>query len=269
MIALMDLREELRFLRSVQRELKAQLKKLPNCSIMKTRNRGEEVYYRVEYSDKRRIRHKLKYGSEEYRNVLKGICAKEKLKLTEDRIRLIKKTEARFIDISPSEVIIKVFEDYPRIDRRDISDAVYALENIKYEPSDWALAPYKMSDYKPEEKIHTTSRGLKVRSKSEVIICEIFYKHGIEFRYEEVMYISGRRIEPDFTIRRKSDGKIFFWEHCGMMDLAAYRKRYYEKRELYEFCDIVPWDNMIFTYDKDGSIDSEYIEAIVKTLLLV
>jgi hypothetical protein len=160
-------------------------------------------------------------------------------------------------------------EKYPRLERQDIVIAVTELEDADKEPSQWALTKYIQSDYKPEEKIHTTSRGLKVRSKSELIICEIFYKYGIEFRYEEVIYINGRRLEPDFIIRRKSDGKIFYWEHCGMMELPKYRKRYYEKRDLYEFCDIVPWDNMIFTYDKDGSIDSEYIEAIVKTVLAV
>ena len=170
--------------------------------------------------------------------------------------------------MTAAETISLLKEKYPRLDSQDIIIAVTELEAGERRPSDWVLASYKMSDYLPEEKVHTTSRGLKVRSKSELIICEIFYKYGIEFRYEEVMYINGRRIAPDFTVRRKSDGKIFYWEHCGMMDQPRYRKRYFDKRDLYELCDIMPWDNLFFTYDKDGSIDSNYIEAIVKTVLL-
>ena len=52
-----------------------------------------------------------------------------------------------------------------------------------------------------------------------------------------------------------------------MMDRSLYRKKYHDKLDLYELGDIVPWDNLIITFDKDGSIDLNYIEAIVKTVL--
>ena len=269
MISTMDLRKSRKELRRLAKELKEEQKHYPLFKIMKTRNKGKEVCYKVEYRRKKRIREVLKTDSEEYFNILKGLCIDAKRELVEKDAALISDIKDQFRDIGRAEVISLMQEKYPRIDRQDIIIAVSELEDAGREPSQWALTKYVQSDNKPEEKIHTTSRGLKVRSKSELIICEIFYKYGIEFRYEEVIYINGKRMEPDFTIRRKSDGKIFYWEHCGMMDLPSYRKRYYEKRDLYEFCDIVPWDNMIFTYDIDGSIDSEYIESIVKTVLLV
>ncbi len=52
-----------------------------------------------------------------------------------------------------------------------------------------------------------------------------------------------------------------------MMDLASYRKSYHDKMDLYELADIVPWDNLITTFDKDGSIDLNYIETLAKTVL--
>ncbi len=265
----MDLRKSSKELRKLVKDLKGKQKQYPLFKIMKTRNKGKEVCYKVEYRRKRRIREVLKTDSKEYFDILKGLCIKAKCEIAERDAVLISSIKDQFCDISGMEVIALMQEKYPRLDRQDIMIAVSELEDAGKEPSQWALTKYIQSDYKPEEKIHTTSRGLKVRSKSELIICEIFYKYGIEFRYEEVIYINGKQLEPDFIIRRRSDGKIFYWEHCGMMELPKYRKRYYEKRDLYEFCDIVPWDNMIFTYDKDGSIDSEYIEAIVKTVLLV
>lgn len=236
---------------------------------MRTVSRGKEIYCKVEYRKGKRKRTLITHGGEEYFDILKGIAIDTKRELAEEDAKLIADLKKSYKDVSAQEVISLMQEKYPRLDRQDIMIAVSELEDADKEPSQWALTKYIQSDYKPEEKIHTTSRGLKVRSKSELIICEIFYKYGIEFRYEEVIYINGKRLEPDFIIRRRSDGKIFYWEHCGMMELPKYRKRYYEKRDLYEFCDIVPWDNMIFTYDKDGSIDSEYIEAIVKTVLAV
>ena len=43
----------------------------------------------------------------------------------------------------------------------------------------------------PSSKRHTTSRGLKVRSKSELLIAEKLSEHGILFRYEQILEIGG------------------------------------------------------------------------------
>lgn len=268
MILCKDLRSTEHSLRAMVRELKEQRKVFPAFKIMRTVSRGKEIYCKVEYRRGKRKRTVINHGGREYFDILKGLAIDVKRELAEEDAKLIADIKKRYRDVSAQEVISSMHEKYPRLDRSDIVIAVSELEDAGKEPSQWALSDYVQSDYKPEEKIHTTSRELKVRSKSELIICEIFYKYGIEFRYEEVIYINGRRLEPDFIIRRKSDGKIFYWEHCGMMDLPGYRKRYFEKRDLYEFCGIVPWDNLIFTYDREGSIDSNYIESIVKTVLL-
>lgn len=74
---------------------------------------------------------------------------------------------------------------------------------------DWGDGDYEQSDYRPENKIHVTSRGLKVRSKSELIICENLYDNHVEFRYEQILKIGDRTFAPDFTIKRK-DGKIIY-----------------------------------------------------------
>ncbi len=37
--------------------------------------------------------------------------------------------------------------------------------------------------------------------------------------------------------------------------------------DLYEFGGIVPWDNLITTFDKDGNIDLDYVKAIAGTIL--
>lgn len=50
----------------------------------------------------------------------------------------------------------------------------------------WAEEPYDQSTYKPEERIHTTARGLRVRSKSEVIIAD---------------RLDARRIESEITLK--------------------------------------------------------------------
>lgn len=269
MILSTDLRSELNALRQYMRNLKAQRKEYPYCKIMKTTNKGKEVYYRIEYDRNVRTRKALKYGSDDYFDVLKGIVLDAKIEIVEHNGMILKSLADEYRDITPLELVNFVSEKYPKIDRRDITVAVYDLEQLDSEPSDWAKTPYKQADYLEDGRSHTTSRGLKVRSKSELAICEILYANEIEFRYEEVLLIDGEIFIPDFTIRRKSDGKIFYWEHCGMMDDPAYRERHLKKLEAYKAHGIVPWDNLIVTYDNDGNLNLEYIESIVKTVLAI
>ena len=267
MIIIMDLKDTQRELRTILAELKVQAKRFPSFGIMRTRSRGREIYCKIDYSSGKRKRTIIDHEGVEYRNLLRGLCISAKMELVEQNLKMVTDFKKIYKDISQLEIIELMAGKYPRIDRQDIIEAINELEVSKLQPSDWALAQYCQSTYKEEEKTHTTSRGLKVRSKSEAAICEVFYELGIEFRYEEVIYIEGRKLIPDFTIRRKSDGKIFYWEHFGLMDTPGYRARYREKMDLYEFGGIVPWDNLITTFDKDGNIDLDYVKAIAGTIL--
>ena len=262
-----DLRDGLSDLKRLRSNFKTLQKKYPLRKIMKTRNGGKEVYYKVWYARGKRRRSTVRPGEEDYFNILKGMCIDVKIEIAEANIMLLNDAIDSYKDIEPARIIDRMLEKYPRIDRQDIIVAVNDLENSSLELSDWAKTPYRKADFLEDERTQITSRGLKVRSKSEAAICEILYANGIEFRYEEVLHINGRKLIPDFTIRRKSDSKIFYLEHFGMMDQPLYRKKYHDKLDLYELGDIVPWDNLIITFDKDGSIDLNYIEAIVRTVL--
>ena len=267
MILCKDLRSAQGELRTLISDLKAQGKAYPPFKIMRTRSRGKEIYVRVDYFEGKRKRKIIDHESADFFDVLKGLCIDAKKEIAENDLLLLNTLEEQYRDISPVEIIDLLERKYPKLERRDILAAVSDLEQSAPESSDWAKETYRKAEFIEDGRTQITSRGLKVRSKSEAAICEILYANGIEFRYEEIMYINGRKVIPDFTIRRKSDGKIFYWEHCGMMDDPAYLNRYHEKIGLYEFGGIVPWDNLILTYDNDGNIDLSYIEAIVRTVL--
>ena len=82
-------------------------------------------------------------------------------------------------------------------------------------------------------KIYATSKGDKVRSKSEVIIANLLYAHNVDYEYEKKLYyVADKWIEPDFTIKTR-DGKEIFWEHLGMIGVESYDKRWKEKLEIY------------------------------------
>lgn len=95
-------------------------------------------------------------------------------------------------------------------------------------------------------KIYSTERGDRVRSKSEVIIANLLYKHGIDYKYEEKLYYSTSKwIEPDFTIILKDKSKIY-WEHLGMIGVESYDKHWKEKLDIYR--KYFP-NQYVFTYE--------------------
>ena len=54
-----------------------------------------------------------------------------------------------------------------------------------------------------------------------------------------------------------------------MMNDPKYRKRNAERIAAYEENGIVPWDNLIITYDSDGSIDLSLAEAIARAVICI
>ena len=117
--------------------------------------------------------------------------------------------------------------------------------------------------------IHKTLKGELVRSKSEVIIANMLFEAGIVYEYEKELSLGkdGIRI-PDFTIDDAESGMLFYWEHCGMMSDIHYRKRWEDKKALYEQHDIIEGKNLIVSYDNaDGSIDSVAIKRLIDRYL--
>ena len=128
---------------------------------------------------------------------------------------------------------------------------------------EWGKQPYEKSTYKPENLRFPTSAGYKVRSKSEQHIVEQLVNYGIPHRYEQVLRIGGKELAPDLTFRNWQL-EPFYWEHAGMMDDPYYRARHKKKMALMEQAGIVPWKNLIVTYDNDGVINVPLIKSIIE-----
>ena len=65
------------------------------------------------------------------------------------------------------------------------------------------------------------------------------------------------------------NGQIIYWEHAGMMHIEEYRLRHKQKMEVYESAGIVPWKNLIVTYDDEaGNLDIRIVESEIKNKLL-
>ena len=135
-------------------------------------------------------------------------------------------------------------------------------------PLQWELLEAEQNAYRKEERRHYY-KGVYFRSKSEVVIAMVLDSHGFEFKYEVALHINGRTIYPDFVIRRKRDGKIFIWEHFGLISNDEYRQKMYRRLEELHEAGFNLWDNLIISFDSvEGSIDVDFAEKIINLYLM-
>lgn len=120
--------------------------------------------------------------------------------------------------------------------------------------------------------IHRTERGEFVRSKSELVVSNVFHALGMDYHYE--MKITGRHtggtMLPDFVFITTKD-ELIVWEHLGMLDKPEYKKRWRVKQQWYEDNDFIMGVNLFVSRDQaDGSLDSQVLRKqalLVKALL--
>lgn len=135
----------------------------------------------------------------------------------------------------------------------------------------WQQHAHRNMNFHPEHLINTDVQGEPVRSKNEIIIANQLTMHGIPFKIEEPLNFLDHHItvHPDFTIRRPRDGKLFYWEHCGMVTDQKKIDDHFCKLQLYQMHGIAPWDNLIVTYDnKESGVNAKLIKAIIESELL-
>lgn len=134
-------------------------------------------------------------------------------------------------------------------------------------PSEEVSRNYSSTPIHPEHLIHTTDRGEKVRSKSEVIIANLLHQLGLEYFYEFPVEGTNGIRRPDFMVYDK-DGKMLLWEHLGMLHDPEYKEKWERKLEWYADNGFVESENLFVTIDApDGSFDTTLVRRVAEQLL--
>ena len=82
----------------------------------------------------------------------------------------------------------------------------------------WRHLPYTGKPFEINAPEHYTACGVRVRSKSEIIIADALDRAGIPYRYEFPASIKGwGTLYPDFTCLDVRTRKEIIWEHFGLM----------------------------------------------------
>lgn len=133
------------------------------------------------------------------------------------------------------------------------------------ELQDWLQEPFEQNPQYDENLILKTISGNRVRSKSEVIIDTLLYINKIPFRYECALKLGRRTYYPDFTIKHPRTGKIYYWEHFGMMDDEEYIKKACSKIQVYALNGIVPSVNLIMTFEtSENPLGAEEVMELIE-----
>ena len=200
-------------------------------------------------------------GHIRYKGVFKG----EQHYYTQSELPLVKKLLLKkylTLKITEMKSILKVYRMAQRHEQKHagkateflLSQPIRAellrdeLRKKEYTVLRWETIPDSDEAPYQEGRIETTVTGIKVRSKSEVMIASVLFERGLLFRYEDPLRLGRATYYPDFTILRP-DSSVIWYEHFGMMDNPDYSKRAYEKLHTYALHGIIPSVNLIVTME--------------------
>lgn len=161
----------------------------------------------------------------------------------------------RFLNQFPSDRPETIFEK--------MSDERKALVEPYWESTEafverWLREEYPGKAYREGDVYYVTARGERVRSKSELIIADWLYHHGIPYRYEcplklwDPVRFREITIYPDFTILDPASGKCFYLEHMGMLDDESYFRSAMDRLALYEANGYFEGESLILSFESNN-----------------
>lgn len=264
------LESQLEFLTDLLETKQKALKKSPVGSLRISKSNNCSQYFHIKESEVG----KGEYIPRKKRNLARTLAQKDYdskiLPLVENEIKLIQ----HFLSKSHETKLFSLYQQlHPA--RKILTNPVF-LPDEEF-VTNWLAATYPKKPFSEGMPEHYTDSGLRVRSKSEVIIANKLSKLDIPFRYEAPVELTVNRksefrtvtFHPDFTCLNKRTRQVFIWEHFGMMDKSDYAKDAVEKERLYAAAGYIHGLNFIATTETtDLPLNSKYVEQIARKLLL-
>lgn len=123
------------------------------------------------------------------------------------------------------------------------------LSPAEQKNTEWKNEEYQKNPMYPEKRKIKAADGQSVRSKSEAMIIKELMSDEIPYRYECALDLGGYIVYPDFMIRHPVTGKLYIWEHFGMIDQEEYLENMMGKLKRYIHNGYIPGDNLIMTFE--------------------
>ena len=142
--------------------------------------------------------------------------------------------------------------------------------------AEWMQTTLDCKNPYPIKDGYYSAKGEHMRSKSEVLIANALAEYDIPYKYETELYMEstsswryGKTIYPDFALLNRRTGRLYFWEHFGMMDDPEYLNKVLSKIELYEENGIYLGINLICTFEShDHPFNTQVMTNKIQKYLL-
>lgn len=251
------------YLRNLQKEKEKELIHAPEGTLrIDRRKKGNVFFHRKssEYPNGIYIRKK-------HRDLAVELAQKD---YNEKLLRVVKHELSaleKIKDILPSCSVEDVYETLSP-DRQELVTPIIEPEGQWIQK--WLSIPYQGKSFDDQAPELYTSKGERVRSKSEIIIADSLMRADVPYRYECPIVLKGYgKVHPDFTVLNIKLRKELYWEHLGMMDDSEYVEHALQKIATYEQNGIFPGDNLILTYEtKQNPINQKIIMLMIRRYLL-
>lgn len=255
----MLLAEQMRLEKIIQ-AVKKQLENSPEGKLRISGPEGKRVYYHWREEGE-------KYISKQDTWLIQQLAQKaynEKLlKCAEKRLSQIRRLARNYDD----NEIEKIYLSESAERRKWITPAEPTREQ---RVENWLAEEYQGKAFSESDPTIFTDKGERVRSKSEKILADYFYRNHIPYKYEHPLNLTGYgTVYPDFTFLSPVTGSEIYWEHNGRMDDPTYARSAVKKILLYEKNNIFVGDRLIMTYETEQTVlSTKAIETMVLKYLL-
>lgn len=130
----------------------------------------------------------------------------------------------------------------------------------------WQHLPYTGKPFEINAPEFFTSTGVRVRSKSEIIIADALDRAGIPYRYEFPASIKGwGTLYPDFTCLDVRTRKEIIWEHFGLMGDTDYTENTLQKIAHYAASGYILGKNLIATFESGTTpLSAKQVQGYIK-----
>lgn len=241
---------------------KIQLSDVPEGTLRLSKSQKYTQYYHS--TEKNKAGKYIAKGNEELiRKLAQKSYDERVLGLAEKRVAQIKRLTKDYEDDEIEQIFNK-----EHVERQKLIQAVEPT--WKQQLREWKAKEYRGKGFQEGALEILTEKGERVRSKSEKIMADYFYRQGIEYKYECPIYLKGMgTVYPDFTFLSPLSREEIYWEHNGLADDPIYARNMIRKIMAYENNGIFPGERLILTYETEQTIlNTGKIEQLVKKYLM-
>lgn len=241
--------EEKNRLQEIAEKTRNQLKDAPTGSLRVSKSNNRIQYYHCTEDNHLKNGKYLHQAEEELVRQLAQKGYDEKvLRLVEKRLRQLRCIAEAYQDDEIENLYLREHEA-----RRKIICPVEPTWNQRLEQ--WMSEKYEGKGFGDGNPMIYSEKGERMRSKSEKILADYFYRKNIPYKYERPLSLKGYGIVyPDFTFLSRRTGKEIYWEHEGRMDDPEYARSAIKKIQTYEENGIYAGDRLILTYETETTI---------------